>query len=113
MRAVTNKDQEIAATLAQIDRAMTRLRRLLDTPHDGPTRRRPISLKDAALRALDKDWMTLNEWERGVVKVGYKPRVTPKREDQMRRSLASLAARNRDLIDADGRGNYRVAAPRG
>lgn len=101
-----------AATLEQIERLTRRLRQQLGDPETPKRRRRGVMLREAALRALPSDrWMTLDEWEERLGEMGYAPARKFKRADQTRRSLASLAARNRHLIDSDGHGKYRLAAP--
>lgn len=110
-----NTEPDLAAaavTLARIEQLTRRLRTQLgDLPvSTGPAGRRRVTLREAALRSLTPGtWMSLTDWERAMTAHGYAPPKDAKRDDQTRRSLASLAARNRHLIDADGRGHYRPA----
>lgn len=99
-----------AATLQRIEALTRRLRRQLGDPETVFTRRRrALTLREAALSTLRSDeWMSLGEWEAAMLVAGYRPPANPKRADQTRRSLASLTARNRHRIDADGRGHYRL-----
>jgi len=100
----------LATTLQTIERLLRRAQRQLgDVPQPVARRRRRVTLREAALSSLsEKDWMSLTDWEKAMAARGYKPPTDAKRPDQTRRSLASLAARNRHLIEADGRGNYRM-----
>jgi len=100
----------LAMTLQTIERLLRRAQRQLgEIPQPVARRRRKITLREAALSSLrEKDWMSLTEWEQAMAARGYKPPTDAKRPDQTRRSLASLAARSRHLIEADGRGNYRM-----
>jgi hypothetical protein len=98
-----------ATTLDQIERLTRRLRRQLGDPEPSTARRgRPRQLRDLALQALSREWMTLPEWERALLAQGYQPPKDAKRPDQIRRSLSSLAARNKHLIDTNGRGIFRL-----
>ena len=114
MSVSTEGDLAAAAkTLETIEVLVRRLRKQLGDPQPAARRRRrKITLREAALRSLREDeWLSLTEWEAALLRHGYEPPRDPKRPDQTRRSLASLAARNRHLVDADGRGNYRLAPP--
>lgn len=112
---MSSEPDEILATLEQIERLVRRLRRQLDgTAGPAASRRAPrprkVMLRDAALAALRKErWMSLDDWEAALPAHGYKVPGQLKRPDQTRRSLASLASRNRHLIQGDGQGRYRLA----
>jgi hypothetical protein len=111
MSADTEPDFAGAAlTLQRIEVLARRLRKQLGDP-ETPIRhrRRAITLRQAALDTLRADeWFSLEEWEAAMRAVGYSPPANAKRPDQTRRSLASLVARNRHQIDADGKGRYRL-----
>ena len=100
----------LAMTLQTIERLLRRAQRQLgEIPQPVARRRRKITLREAALASLrEQDWLSLDEWEQAMAARGYRPPTDTKRPDQTRRSLASLAARNRHLIEADGRGHYRL-----
>ncbi len=65
------------------------------------------------MRSLTDQWMTLTEWETAAIALGYQPASDTKRPDQFRKSLATLAHRNSHLVEATGKGSYRLRPPSG